>query len=72
MNGASERVSAPIGTACIIVEQDINRATAVADRVICMLEGRIVLEGRSAELSRQQITEAYFGLSEAQTKDRMS
>jgi branched-chain amino acid transport system ATP-binding protein len=60
------------GTTCIIVEQDINRATAVADRVICMLEGRIVLEGRSAELSRQQITEAYFGLSEAQAKDRRS
>jgi branched-chain amino acid transport system ATP-binding protein len=58
------------GTTCIIVEQDLNRAIAVADRVICMLEGRIVLEGRSAELSRQQITEAYFGLCEA--KELMS
>jgi branched-chain amino acid transport system ATP-binding protein len=56
------------GTTCIIVEQDLSRAIAVADRVICMLEGRIVLEGRSAELSRQQITEAYFGLSGARAK----
>jgi branched-chain amino acid transport system ATP-binding protein len=60
------------GTTCIIVEQDLNRAIAVADRVICMLEGRIVLEGQTSQLSRQQITEAYFGLSEAQAKDLMS
>jgi branched-chain amino acid transport system ATP-binding protein len=60
------------GTTCMIVEQDLNRAIAVADRVICMLEGRIVLEGRSAQLSREAITQAYFGLSEAQTKDLAS
>jgi branched-chain amino acid transport system ATP-binding protein len=56
------------GTTCIIVEQDLKRAIAVADRVICMLEGRIVLEGRSAQLSREQITEAYFGLSKVPAK----
>jgi branched-chain amino acid transport system ATP-binding protein len=60
------------GTTCILVEQDLNRAIAVADRVICMLEGRIVLEGRSAQLSRDEITEAYFGLSEARAKDLTS
>jgi hypothetical protein len=27
-----------------------------------MLEGRIVLEGAGGELSREQITDAYFGL----------
>ena len=27
-----------------------------------MLEGRIVLEGAAGELTREQITEAYFGL----------
>jgi branched-chain amino acid transport system ATP-binding protein len=60
------------GTTCIIVEQDLNRAIAVADRVICMLEGRIVLEGRSTQLSREQITQAYFGLPEAKAKDPAS
>ena len=45
---------------------------AVADRVICMLEGRIVLEGRAAQLSRARITEAYFGISEANAKDLTS
>jgi branched-chain amino acid transport system ATP-binding protein len=29
---------------------------------MCMLEGRIVLEGTAGELSREQITDAYFGL----------
>jgi len=50
------------GTTVLLVEQDLGRAMAVAQRVSCMLEGRIVLEGRSDELTREQVTEAYFGL----------
>jgi branched-chain amino acid transport system ATP-binding protein len=50
------------GTTIILVEQDLSRAMGVASRVICMLEGRIVLEGDSKSLSREQVTEAYFGL----------
>lgn len=51
------------GTTILLVEQDLSRAMAVADRVICMLEGRAVLEGRAKELTRDQVTEAYFGLN---------
>jgi branched-chain amino acid transport system ATP-binding protein len=51
------------GTTIVLVEQDLARAMSVASRVICMLEGRIVLEGKSSELTRQQVTDAYFGLS---------
>jgi len=50
-------------TTILLVEQDLARAMAVADRVVCMLEGRIVLEGRTGQLTREQVTEAYFGLS---------
>jgi branched-chain amino acid transport system ATP-binding protein len=50
------------GATVILVEQDLTRAAAVADRVVCMLEGRIVLEGAAGELTRERITEAYFGL----------
>ncbi|MDB5522951.1 MAG: transporter, ATP-binding protein [Rhizobium sp.] len=53
------------GTTIILVEQDLSRAMAVADRVICMLEGRIVLEGDAGALTREQVTEAYFGLHRA-------
>jgi branched-chain amino acid transport system ATP-binding protein len=50
------------GTTIILVEQDLSRAMAVADRVLCMLEGRIVLERSKADVSREEITQAYFGL----------
>ena len=50
------------GTTILLVEQDLGRALSVANRVACMLEGRIVLEGRAAEMTREQIVEAYFGL----------
>jgi branched-chain amino acid transport system ATP-binding protein len=50
------------GATLVLVEQDLARAMRVAERLCCMLEGRIVLEGRAGELTREQITEAYFGL----------
>ncbi|MCZ7934822.1 ABC transporter ATP-binding protein [Agrobacterium leguminum] len=53
------------GTTIILVEQDLTRAMSVADRVICMLEGKAVLEGRATDLTREQVTEAYFGLKRA-------
>lgn len=53
------------GMAMVIVEQDISQATRVADRLYCLRSGRVVLEGRPAALSRQAITEAYFGIEEA-------
>ncbi len=53
------------GTTVVLVEQELGRAMRTAQRVICMLEGRLVLEGRSDELSREQVTDAYFGLGRA-------
>jgi len=52
------------GTALVIVEQDINQALAVSDRIYCIQEGRMSLTGTPAELTRQQIVEAYFGVRE--------
>ena len=49
------------GTAMIVVEQDINRALEVADRVYCLQEGRLALTGRPGELTRDRIAAAYFG-----------
>ncbi|HET8788590.1 MAG TPA: ABC transporter ATP-binding protein, partial [Actinomycetes bacterium] len=50
------------GATVVLVEQDIGQALAGADRVYCLLEGRVALQGRPAELTREQITDAYFGL----------
>jgi branched-chain amino acid transport system ATP-binding protein len=49
------------GTTVILVEQDVNQALGVADRVYCLLEGRMSLTGTPASLSREDITRAYFG-----------
>jgi branched-chain amino acid transport system ATP-binding protein len=50
------------GTAVLLVEQDLTRALKVAGRVLCMLEGRIVLEGEARSLDRDRVVGAYFGL----------
>jgi len=49
------------GMTVILVEQDIAQIMEVADRVCCLLEGRKVIEGERGAISREQITEAYFG-----------
>lgn len=58
------------GATIVLVEQDLNRALSVATRVVCMLEGRIVLVGQAGELTREQVIEAYFGLRRASGKGR--
>ncbi|MGR9425304.1 ABC transporter ATP-binding protein [Rhizobium leguminosarum] len=49
------------GASIVIVEQDIAQALKVADRVYCMMEGRVTLSGRAADLSRDDIHKACFG-----------
>ena len=49
------------GASLIVVEQDIAQAIAVADRVYCMMEGRVTLSGTPGSLSRHTIHNAYFG-----------
>jgi branched-chain amino acid transport system ATP-binding protein len=53
------------GVAMLLVEQDLKRAMSTASRTICMLEGLIVIEGPTRTLSREQVTEAYFGLRQS-------
>ncbi|MCD1264383.1 ABC transporter ATP-binding protein [Shinella sumterensis] len=49
------------GASIVIIEQDIGQALKVADRVYCMMEGRVTLSGTPATLSREDIHAAYFG-----------
>ena len=51
------------GLGIILVEQDLSRTVAVADSIICMLEGHVVLQGTPTDLTHEQITDAYFGHS---------
>jgi len=50
------------GATVLLVEQDLTRALQVAGRVVCMLEGRVVLRGEAASLDRDRVVGAYFGL----------
>ena len=57
-----ERIARDAAGGLIVVEQDLDRALGFADRIVCMLEGRIVLEGKPGDLARADIAAAYFGL----------
>jgi branched-chain amino acid transport system ATP-binding protein len=52
-----------VATGCtvVVVEQDVGQALGVADRVWCLLEGRVSLTGVPAGLGPDAITAAYFG-----------
>ena len=50
------------GITVVLVEQDIGQALGAADRVYCLLEGRVALESAPAELDRDRIAAAYFGV----------
>jgi branched-chain amino acid transport system ATP-binding protein len=50
------------GMTLLIVEQDVQLAMQVSSRVVCLQEGRVSLVGKSGDLTREQISQAYFGL----------
>jgi len=50
------------GMSVVVVEQDVVVAQGVSARVYCFQEGRVSLEGASKDLTRDQISQAYFGV----------
>jgi branched-chain amino acid transport system ATP-binding protein len=50
------------GLTVIVVEQDVGMAQLVSSRLYCMQEGRVTLTGPSGDLTREQISQAYFGV----------
>jgi branched-chain amino acid transport system ATP-binding protein len=56
------RAIANEGTTVVLVEQDVTRSLQSADRVYCLLEGRVSLQGRPAELNHAEVSRAYFGV----------
>ena len=59
---AVRRITAE-GTTALVVEQDLDQALRVADRVQCLLGGRTVLEAPGAGLDREAVADAYFGIT---------
>jgi branched-chain amino acid transport system ATP-binding protein len=53
----------------VVVEQDLTRAMSFAERLICLSEGVMELDGAPDHLTREQITDAYFGIHKAEGTD---
>ena len=51
------------GMTAVIVEQDVTLAKRVSQRLCCFQEGRVSLQGASDQLTREQISQAYFGIA---------
>jgi branched-chain amino acid transport system ATP-binding protein len=57
---AFERIRAD-GLAIVLVEQDVARACAVSDHMLCLLKGCTTLAGPVAGVAHSRIAAAYFG-----------
>jgi len=53
------------GTSVVLVEQNTALALTQARTIYCLREGRVVLEGTPATLTREAVSEAYFGAHHA-------
>jgi branched-chain amino acid transport system ATP-binding protein len=52
------------GITVLLVEQDVSQALRVATHLQCLLEGHTMLEGTPAEVTREQVEAAYFGVTD--------
>ena len=50
------------GTTVVLVEQDIQRASEVSNRLYCLARGRVALEGPARDLDKETLISAYFGV----------
>jgi branched-chain amino acid transport system ATP-binding protein len=56
------RAIAEEGTTTLVVDQDVSQIMSLAQRVYCFRKGMVSLAGRPAELTRERIAAAYFGI----------
>ncbi|MCD8364714.1 MAG: ABC transporter ATP-binding protein [Clostridiales bacterium] len=53
---------AATGLTMLIVEQNVNRSLSASDYAYVVLEGKIVMEGKSKDLNVDEVNDAYFGI----------
>ncbi|HEY7040440.1 MAG TPA: ABC transporter ATP-binding protein [Methylomirabilota bacterium] len=56
------RAIAAEGMTTVVVDQDVSQIMGLAHRVYCFRKGTVSLAGRPAELTRERIAAAYFGI----------
>jgi branched-chain amino acid transport system ATP-binding protein len=50
------------GVTFVLVEQEVKRSLKYADYAYVLLKGRVVMEGYSAELPEEEVSNVYFGI----------
>ncbi|WP_425355182.1 ABC transporter ATP-binding protein [Ramlibacter agri] len=50
------------GMTAVVVEQDVQMAQQVSQRLYCFQEGKVSLSGASSSVTREQVARAYFGV----------
>lgn len=55
---------AETGLTMLIVEQNVTRSLSVSDYAYVILEGKVVMEGKSSELNESEVNDAYFGIGD--------
>ncbi|MDR1572051.1 MAG: ABC transporter ATP-binding protein [Clostridiales Family XIII bacterium] len=51
------------GVTIVLVEQEVKRSLEFSDYSYVLVKGRVVIEGRSDELSEDEVKDAYFGIN---------
>ncbi|MGD9863669.1 MAG: ABC transporter ATP-binding protein [Pseudodonghicola sp.] len=49
------------GISAVVVEQDVDRVMRLAQRLVCLSEGKVALSGPTESFTKAQLTAAYFG-----------
>ena len=50
------------GMSVLLVEQDVKQAMATADRIYCLLRGRVSMEAPAGKVNQEDLVAAYFGV----------
>ncbi|MBU1698281.1 MAG: ABC transporter ATP-binding protein [Proteobacteria bacterium] len=58
--GAINRIKKNTDISVLIVEQEVDYALAVADRIYLLKKGKVVLERKAGEILKSEIEKAYF------------
>lgn len=53
---------AATGLTMLIVEQNVNLSLSVSNYAYVILEGKVVMEGKSSDLDVDEVNDAYFGI----------
>ena len=58
--GAIKRIKKTTDISILIVEQEVDYALAVADRIFLLKKGEVVMERMAGEIGKAEIEKAYF------------